>query len=269
MSPGARGNPARLFPVLVVVPIRLFLAAGWLRAGVEKLIDDNWWNGHALRSFLADHSSNGLPFFHPIVDRGIEPLALAVAFVVMATEIACGIAIALGRGLRLALRWGLLLNITFILCGQVNPSAFYVVMEMTLLFAIAEGVVGSQPTRPSWRTLALAGACLAGGLAMVPYIRTVEPALVISDSAMMLLFLAVITATTLVVRWALMSSRGMSPSPVGRWSERIATWAIARPDPRQPLVETRPATRPAGDGGWRSVSWAPPSMADRPVARRL
>ena len=35
----------------MLLPVRIFLAAGWLRAGAEKLIEPEWWHGTALRDF--------------------------------------------------------------------------------------------------------------------------------------------------------------------------------------------------------------------------
>src|SRR3712207_202863 len=35
-----------------LLPIRVFLGLGWLRAAIEKLIEPMWWDGTALRFFL-------------------------------------------------------------------------------------------------------------------------------------------------------------------------------------------------------------------------
>ena len=159
--PPSPHSPIRVAPssqFLVLVPIRVFLVAGWLRAGIEKLIDPQWWNGDHLRTFLAVHHPSAVPPFQPIIEHAIQPYAVLVAFVVMATQLACGVAIAIGRPIRAALRWAVILNVTFVLCGQVNPSAFYLVMEMVLLVAIADGTIGTHATQPSRRTYALAGA---------------------------------------------------------------------------------------------------------------
>src|SRR5262245_771339 len=45
-------RPTHHTAVVVLLPLRLFLAAGWLRASAEKLIDRQWWTGAKLRSFL-------------------------------------------------------------------------------------------------------------------------------------------------------------------------------------------------------------------------
>jgi DoxX len=93
----------RPMAVLVLLPLRLFLAAGWLRAGIEKVIEPKWRTGQALRKFLVDQHDSALPFFRPAMDHPIAPAAVPVAIVVMVTQVACGLAIATGKQLRLAL----------------------------------------------------------------------------------------------------------------------------------------------------------------------
>ena len=217
--------------LLVLLPIRVFLAVGWLRSGIEKLIDAHWWNGDSLRAFLDQHRATALPPFRPVMEHAIQPLTLVVAFVVMATEIGCGLAIGMGRPLRAALRWAFLLNTMFMLCGQVNPSAFYLVMEMVLLVAVADGTIGTRPTPPTRRTYMLAAALLVVAGVLVAYVRTLEPAKVITDPAIMLLFLALLQAATLVVRCVFAKTVTRSSKSTSVWSQRLTKWATARPEP--------------------------------------
>jgi uncharacterized membrane protein YphA (DoxX/SURF4 family) len=219
--------------MLILLPVRIFLAAGWIRAGVEKLIETNWWNGTELRTFLATNHEHALPFFRPVMDRAIDPAAIIVAFVVMATEIGCGVAIALGKPMRLALRWGVLLNVVFILCGVVNPSAFYLIMEIALLFAIAEGTIGVHPSLPTRRTFLHVGLAATAGIALAPYIRTMEPAEAIADPAMMLVFVSFVVVATLTLRWAIAEHRAGEPCASTRWTEVAVRWAHAQPRAEQ------------------------------------
>ena len=221
-------HPHHHLAVVVLLPLRLFLAAGWLRAGAEKLIDPQWWNGNKLRGFLKTQHDEALPFFRPIMDHLIAPGARTVAIVVVVTQIAIGLAIAIGKPMRLALRWGFLLNVVFILAGRVNPSAFYLVMEIVLLFAIADGTIGVRPSTPSWRTLAAAGTSAALAIAVAPYIRTIEPAKVIDDPAMMLVFLGFIITVTLIVRRC--AYRPPQANSLRRaWTTWYAGWIHAKP----------------------------------------
>ena len=221
-------QPGHHLAVVVLLPLRLFLAAGWLRAGAEKLIDSQWWNGNKLRTYLTTQHELALPFFRPVMDHWIAPGARLVAIVVVVTELAIGLAIAIGKPLRLALRWGFVLNVIFIMTGSVNPSAFYLVMQMVLLFAIADGVIGVRPSSPSWRTIALAGVSATATIAMVPYIDTIEPAKVIHDPAMMLAFIGTIVTTTMVVRRS--AYRPPNPYYFRRlWTTWYAGWIHAKP----------------------------------------
>ena len=72
------GGSARRRRVLAaaLIPLQLFLAAGWLRAGMEKVIDPTWWNADALRGFLLEQRPDMLPWFTWFSDVLVEPLAL-------------------------------------------------------------------------------------------------------------------------------------------------------------------------------------------------
>ena len=216
---------------VVLLPLRLFLAAGWLRAAAEKLIDRQWWTGNKLRTFLTNQHDDALPFFRPVMDHVIAPGAQTVAIIVVLTQLGCGLAIAFGKPLRLALRWAVLLNVVFIMAGKVNPSAFYLVMEIVLLFAVADGTMGVRPTSPSRKTVALAGVSVVAALAVAPYIRTIEPAKVIDDPAMMLVFLGVVVAVTLMARRAAHRPDHVT-YPQRLWTTWAAGWMHAKPHHR-------------------------------------
>jgi uncharacterized membrane protein YphA (DoxX/SURF4 family) len=214
--------------VVVLLPLRLFLAAGWTRAGAEKLISPEWWSGNELLRFLAAQREEALPFFRPVMENVIAPAAALVAIVVMVTQLVCGIAIALGKRLRLALRWCFLLNVTFILAGRVTPSAFYLVMQAVLLFAVADGTLGVHATKPSSRTVVAAGVSAGLVALVVPYVRTIEPANVIEDPAMMLAFMgSVITATLLVRRAAYLPHESSRLHVL--WKTHMIGWVHAMP----------------------------------------
>ena len=59
-----------------------------------------------------------------------------------------GLLIGVGRRLQLALGLAFLMNITFVMAGRVNPSAFYLVMQLVLVFAIADSALGVNPRTP-------------------------------------------------------------------------------------------------------------------------
>ena len=218
--------------LFALLPLRIFLAAGWLRAAAEKIISEKWWHGRELRSFLVTEHSMALPFFRPVMDHVFAPAAVPVTALVILCELACGVALVIGRSMRLALYAGVVMNVAFVLCGRVNPSAFYLVMEVALLFAIADGVIGRTPSAPGRHTLTFAGAWLTCGLLFVPYVRTIEPAQVIADPAMMLTFLCVITAAGLVFRWVTAVPRRRESEAGTTWNRRVTLWAHAQHEPR-------------------------------------
>ncbi len=221
-------HPSHHTSVVVLLPLRLFLAAGWLRAGAEKLIDPQWWTGAKLRTFVGAQHDAALPFFRPVMDGLIAPNAQFVAIVVVVTQLMCGLAIAIGKPLRPALRWVFLMNVVFIMTGKVNPSAFYLVMEIVLLFAIADGVISVRPSSPSRRTVAAAAVSAGLAAAAVPYIRTIEPAKVIEDPAMMLTFTGFIITVTLLLR--LSAHRPPKTFYLRRvWTTWYAGWMHAKP----------------------------------------
>ena len=57
----------------------------------------------------------------------------------MLGQVAIALSIATGWFIRPGLWAGVVLNVVFIACGRVNPSAFYLVMELALLFALERG----------------------------------------------------------------------------------------------------------------------------------
>jgi hypothetical protein len=212
----------------MLLPVRVFIAAGWLRAGAEKLIDPAWWHGTVLRGFLAKQHGAAIPFFRPVMDHLIAPAAIVVALTVMVTQLMCGVMIATGHRMQVALRWAFFMNVTFILAGRVTPSAFYLVLELVLLFAIADGALSTSPSTPSRRTFTAAALAAVAAATFIPYIRTIEPAKVIEDPAMMLMFTGFLLAFTLVVRLA--SHPVYSETRLGRlWSCRLAGWVHAKP----------------------------------------
>lgn len=221
----------------MLLPVRLLLAAGWLRAGAEKLVDGEWWSGAGLRSFLAEQHHEALPFFRPVMDHLIAPAAVMVALVVMVTELMCGLAIGSGRRMRVALRWGFMLNIVFLLAGSVNPSVFYLVMELVMLSAIADGALGAETSTPSRLTIVMAAVAAALAVACVPYIRTIDPERVIDDPAMMLSFIGAVVALTLVARWAAHPTRRQARLG-GTRTRYLAAWIHAQPQATLPRSTT-------------------------------
>ncbi len=182
-----------------LLPLRLFLAAGWLRAAAEKVIDPHWWNGDELERFLVEQRPHMLPFFRWFADGLVQPLATPVAWLVVGLQAAIGVALVLGRAPRVALWAAVALNVCFTMAGRVNPSAFYLVMELALLVGLSRptGFVIARRRATLW---------LVPALAALPFARTVEPSEAIDDPGLMLAFVCMLAAVS-TVAWSLAHRR--------------------------------------------------------------
>jgi len=175
-----------------VTVVTLFIGMGWLRAGVEKLLDGQWWNGSYLTDFLAENDGVGLGVYHRFADLLIEPNAVAISLVVMLAQFAIGAALITGRATRLALAAGIGLNLHFIAAGAVDPSVFYILSQGAVLLWMAE----QSRSRITNARLDVAGAAGLGLAAFAaPSVTTIDPAEVIHDPGMILVTIGMLTAT--------------------------------------------------------------------------
>jgi thiosulfate dehydrogenase [quinone] large subunit len=128
-------------PVAVLVPLRLFIGVGWLRAFFEKVGDDAWWNGRAVTDFLAQQQDQGLvvfPFYQRIIETVLRPGGRWVGWLVVILQLVIGIAILTAAYTNLALIVGASLNLSFMLAGRISPGVFYIAIQ-TLLFVTEAG----------------------------------------------------------------------------------------------------------------------------------
>lgn len=192
-TPPAAAARAVSAAAIVLFPIRIFLGLGWLRAAVEKLIDPRWPRGDSLAAFLAEQRDLALPFMVGVSDRLFAPLTIPISLLVMVGQLAVAVGLVTTRMLRPALWAGITMNAVFVAMGAVNPSVFYLVIEVTLLAALNHGLIGSDRRRPRPADV---GVKAGLGLALLPYVETAHPAHVIDDPAIILstvLFLAAAT----------------------------------------------------------------------------
>jgi hypothetical protein len=191
-STGPRA-PGRSVLAAVLLPLHLFLLAGWTRAAAEKVINPSWWSSEHVREFLDEQRPHMLPWFGWLSDQVLTPLAPQVGITVLGMQIGIVICLATNHRVKQALWVGIVLNLCFTMAGRVNPSAFYLVMQVTMLLALS---------RPAQREVALrrAGVWLTFAALMAPFARTLHPREVIEDPALMLAFLAAIAAATTVTR---------------------------------------------------------------------
>lgn len=181
-----------------ILIVELFLGLGWTRAFVEKLIDPAWWRGDALRQFAADHDALALDWFEPFLTGVVVPLAVPVSLVVLALEGLVAFTFLAGRGRPIGLTAGIGLNLVFLAAGAVNPSAFYLVLQGALAVAVIERS-GADLRRVLFGVEVVV---ITAAVISATSIRTLHPAHVIEDPAVMVMTLAALTvlATELVLR---------------------------------------------------------------------
>lgn len=117
--------PALLSPNLIL-PLRIFMGATFLYAGVQHLTDASYFNpskpgyiGHLILQFAI-----GSPI-HDFLTGFVAPHAVTFGYMVAVGEVLIGIATLLGFLYRVAAFAGLLLNVTFFLSATWNAFPFY------------------------------------------------------------------------------------------------------------------------------------------------
>ena len=248
---GAAGAPVAVFgrfvldelrrPAATLLPLRLFIGLGWLRASVEKAVEPGWWDGTSLSAILLGQLADdrvAFPLYQALIAELFLPQAHGLGWLIMIGQLLAGAAILTGTLTNLALAAGLFMNLNFLLAGVPDPSAFYIVIQAALLGAGAGAVLGGdallsrairQPllvAQPEGlrgatpgRTVYLAAAIIALGMALYA-LRQVEdfsPAGSVDDPAMILTVLSVIGAIGLLITYLQQPlAGGLAQSSLGR-----------------------------------------------------
>jgi uncharacterized membrane protein YphA (DoxX/SURF4 family) len=198
-----------------LVPLRIFIGVGWLRAFAEKAIEPDWHDGTYLSTFLGDHLREGrvaLPPYETLITDLFRPHATALGWIVITGQLLAGLAILTGCLTRAALVGGLFMNLQFLLAGEPDPSAFYIVIQTVLLLANAGTILGLdahlpnrfRPRRPFsspgwvWLGIAIPLSLSAAVYALVCADHW-GPAGSVHDPAMVLAVLAFLTASWSVI----------------------------------------------------------------------
>lgn len=179
-----------------------FIALGWLRAAVEKVISPGWWSGEELADFLADHDGAALTWFEPFLTSVVEPFGLVVAALVPMLQLAIAVALFRGGATRVpGLLLGIGLNLVFIATGAVNPSIFYILLQGGILLWLVERDRSGR--RIAWLDIAVGFAGFVGSASLFS-IRTLDPASVVDDPGLIMVTLAGLTLLARLVigeRW--------------------------------------------------------------------
>ncbi|MEM7129355.1 MAG: DoxX family protein [Chloroflexota bacterium] len=229
----------------LLLPLRLFIGLGWLRAGVEKIIDPMWRSGDKLTTFFQTQLGADavyFPFYEALITQFFALNPMSMSWIVMFGELLAGIAILTGTLTTWALLGGLFMNLNFVLAGVVNPSAFYIVIQGTLLSTNAGATLSgdsflarygyrflstsstaSNPkpaySKPSytrknasgpWLLLLNGILCTAAATLVTPYIRDFGPHS-IEDPAMLLFILLMLGAMLSGIQFIRATTRNRVP----------------------------------------------------------
>src|SRR5262245_14312749 len=210
-------------PGAYLLPLRLFIGVGWLRAFAEKAGVPACDDGSALSRFLGEQLQSGaaLPGYAAPAQELFLPHAAALAWVVAIGELLVGLGILTGTLTSAALLGGLFMNLNFLLIGRPDPSAFYIVIQSALLLSGSGSVLGldawlcrrvrnpllvagvrrGPASRPVARRLFLGGGALSLAVAIVALCnaRDLTPGGSVHDPAMVLAVLATVGAASALI----------------------------------------------------------------------
>lgn len=202
-----------------LLPLRVFIGLGWLRAATEKIVDPGWYDGTELTAFLEQQlgwSQEAFPFYGALMEAVFLPGATVLGIIVILAQLLAGVSILAGYYTNAGLLVGLVMNVNFVLAGAVDPSTFYIVIQLVLFFGGAgtvlsvDAVRGAETHGPLLTAPGrgagvqgehhqrvygvMAAVCLLFAVAMAPYVSTLAPATVVEDPAMILVVLALFGA---------------------------------------------------------------------------
>lgn len=180
-----------------VVLAQLFLGFGWLRAVVAKLVDPDWWAGGIIDEFVGEYDSKTIGWYRPILDSLIVDYTVAWAVVVVALEMFVAVALLTSMRVGTGLAAAIFLNVNFLLVGSTNPSVFYLILQFGLVLWMLESSTAFAANTRRLRLLSVGGVGLA--FVCLPYVRTMDPAGVIDDPALVLAMWSVCGVVATVV----------------------------------------------------------------------
>jgi len=184
--------------------LRGFVAFGWLRAAFDKIGDPQWWDGSTVTTFLSGGAAHQpIAGVGALADAVLVPGAVIVAFLVLVAELAIGVGVFTGVRFDAALGLGIGLAVAFVAAGQINPAAFYIVIQLALLGSPAGRTYAIEPWRVPpfmrWAPWAL-GATVAIFVWSALAAGSISTSSV-SDPAAVLGFLALFAVASLTALW--------------------------------------------------------------------
>ena len=163
---------------LLLLPLRLWVGIGWLRAGLEKVVQPEWFDGTALTQFVQQQADAGTAPWLISIDllaRLVERAAAPLGLVVVCAQIAIGLCLLTGTLTNLALLTAIAINVNLILAGIAAPNHFLIVIEVVLL----AGGAGAAYGLDRWLSRVLRTSLLTGHRGMVDGVELPRGALVL------------------------------------------------------------------------------------------
>jgi thiosulfate dehydrogenase (quinone) large subunit len=143
-----------------LVPLRLFIGATFLFAGLQKLANPQFFRKDSPTSIYAQmEGSSRLSPIHVLISPLVH-IAPAVGLVIAVGEVAVGLGVLVGLWMRVAAAAGMLLSLSLFLAVSFHSSPYYNGSDIVFLFA--------------WTPLVLAGA--AGAPALDTWLAQRSPA---------------------------------------------------------------------------------------------
>lgn len=129
---------------LLWLPIRLFLAASWLSAGLHKLVEPAWQDGSELHRFwveqVADEGPVAYEWYRSFLQLLVDSDASSwFVWIVILGELAVGLGLLVGALTGMAAFFGALMNVSFLLAGSsaANPVLFTLAVGVMLAWRVA------------------------------------------------------------------------------------------------------------------------------------
>ncbi len=192
-----------LLPAWILVP-QMFLAVGWLRAGVWHGVRREWWSGEDLADFVMSQSSESILGYRMFLESVVSGVPIVIALGVVVLQLLVGFALLANWRPLGALAIGSFLNLNFMLAGVVNPSVFYLIM--------ATGIVSWHLDRdlPSATKTQLVKRCAPAALAAIAIlsfeVKSIHPENVTEDPASVLIFLL---SLSILMTWSIRDLDGV------------------------------------------------------------
>jgi hypothetical protein len=191
------------------------------------------------------------PFYRALVTDVFLPNAALLGWGVMLGGLLAGVAILVGMFSNAALLGGLFMNLNFVLAGVPNPSAFYIIIQLTLFtggvgaivgmdaflgrhlktpLIVAQNASGREFFRSKKRAFPTVALVFLGIAAYsCAHVATFDPGLSVEDPAMILAVLFTMGSVAAFISYL----RQRSPDPVGA-IPRFASASTDAEDPAKP-----------------------------------